>query len=407
MTKQSSTMDIMTVRLAPGDVLRLGLLGLRTRKLRAVLSALGISLGIATMVVVSGIPASGQAALLAQLTALGTNTLKAETVPVQNGPPVVLPPDASRIAARVGPVTDAAAVADTHALVRRSDLVDPGDGSGLTVLAAEVNLLGTVNGSVYSGHFLNAADANFPTVVLGYVAAGRLGIDKLVPGQQPPRLYVGDRWFDVIGVLNPVPLAPEIDSSVLVGWGAATSRLGFDGHPTVVYLKADENAIEDVSAVLPASLYPQAPALVQVTRPAAALAAKRATQNDFSTLLLGLAGVALLVGGVGVANTMFISVLERRREIGLRRALGAGRAQIRGQFLAEAVVLSGLGGVAGTVLGTLATAGYAWYQGWPPVIPVVLLVVGVVGAVLVGVVAGIHPSIRAARLPPVQALATT
>jgi putative ABC transport system permease protein len=398
--------DTQPVRLALTDILRLGMLGISTRKLRAALSALGISIGIATMIIVTGIPASSQAALLDELSALGTNMLRAEPAPNQT-PPVLLPESSLGSVERIGPVTGAAMVANTHTVVRRSDRTDPNDGSGLTVLASSLGLLDAINGKVHTGKFLDPSTQDFPTAVLGYVAATRLGINQLVPGQQAPQVCIANHWFSVIGILDPMPLAPDVERAVMVGWGAAKSQLGFDGHPTVMYVKARENAIEDVRAVLPDTLYAQLPGLVQVSRPSDALAAKRASESNFSALFLGLAGVALLVGGVGVANTMFISVLERRREIGLRRALGATRGQIRSQFLTEAVALSGLGGLAGTVLGVVVTLGYATYQGWPPVVPPLAVVGGVLGAVVVGVVAGIHPSIRAARLTPTQALAST
>ncbi|MFY1619854.1 ABC transporter permease [Micromonospora sp. WMMD736] len=390
-------------RLAPSDVLRLGLLGLTSRRMRAVLSALGISIGIATMIVVVGIPASSQRDLMDQLSALGTNLLRAEPVPDQD-PPVLLPEESVPMVQRIGPVETVSAVANTHVAVRRNDLVDRYDTSGLTTLAARPDLLDTVNGRVRVGRFLDDGTARLPTAVLGYVAASRLGFATVDPGR-PPQVLVGERWFTVIGVLDPLPIAPDLDRSVLVGWDAARNMLGFDGHPTVVYVRAREAALEDVRAVLPATLDPQLPGLIQVSRPSDALAAKRATENTFSALFLGLAAVALLVGGIGVANTMVISVLERRREIGLRRALGANRGQIRVQFLTESVLLSVLGGAAGAVLGVLATVGYASYQGWPPTIPVTSVAGGVAGAMLVGMVAGVYPSIRAARLTPTEALA--
>lgn len=373
--------------------------------MRAALSALGISIGIATMIIVTGIPASSQQAVLDQLSALGTNMLRAQPVPDQD-PPVLLPSESVGMVSRIGPVTRVSAVANTHAVVRRSDLVDRFDGSGLTVLASRNDLLEAVNGRVRTGRFLGPASAEFPTAVLGYLAASRLGITTLVPGQEPPQVNIDDHWFTVIGILDPMPLATDLERSVLVGWDAARTVLGFDGHPTVIYVQAREDALEDVRAVLPAALNPQLPGLVQVSRPSDALAAKRVTESTLSALFVGLAGVALLVGGIGVANTMFISVLERRREIGLRRALGANRGQVRGQFLTESVVLSALGGVAGTLLGVLTTVGYASYQGWPPVVPVLAVAGGIGGALLVGVVAGVYPAIRAARLTPTEALAT-
>jgi putative ABC transport system permease protein len=389
------------------DLLQLGLVGIRTRRLRAALSALGISIGIATMIVVTGIPASSQRALNDQLAALGTDRLQAiANSDSAQGKPVSFPPESVAMVRRVGPVRAVSAVGNTHLPVRRSDLIDPTDSSGMTVLAARLDLLGLVNARVRSGRFLSPATEKFPVVVLGSVAAARLGYPDLRPGDPPRQVFVGQRWFSVIGILDRVPLSPDLDRSVLVGWDAARAELGFDGRPTQLFVKADESAIEDVHAVLPGTINPQSPSTVQVSRPSDALSAKRSTEATFAGLFVGLAGVALLVGGIGVANTMVISVLERRREIGLRRALGANRGQIRGQFLTESIALSALGGVAGVTLGVLATIGYAMWKGWPPVIPLGAVGGGLAGAALVGVIAGVYPAIRASRLSPTAALAT-
>jgi putative ABC transport system permease protein len=387
------------VRLTPLDLLELGLLGVRTRRMRAVLSALGIAIGIATMVVVTGIPASSGAALQRELAALGADML--HVVPAQQDPPVTFPDDAVAMVQRIGPVTAVSAVAGTPALVRRSDRLDPADGSGLTVRAARSDLLGALRARVRSGHWLTDAEQRYPAVVLGSVAAVRLGFDA--PGRQ---VIIGDRWFTVTGILDAVPLSPDIDRSVLVGWETARTALGYRGGPTIIFVRVREDAVEAVRDVLPATVHPQRPDTVTVTRPSDALAAKRATESAFSVLMIGLAAVALLVGGVGVANTMVISVLERRSEIGLRRALGSSRGQIRAQFLTEAIVLSTLGGATGVALGLLLTAGYAAHQGWPLVVPLPALLAGLAGSVVVGVVAGVYPSVHAARLTPTEALAS-
>ncbi|WP_236718050.1 ABC transporter permease [Actinoplanes sp. TFC3] len=393
------------VRLAVLDLLGLGLLGIRTRKVRAALSALGIAIGIATIVVVTGIPASSQAQLMRELSGLGTDLLQVTAAPDQQ-PPAQLPEQAAGMVQRIGPVTRVGAVANTHTLVRRSDRTDPEDGSGLTVLASRLDLLPAVGAHLHQGQWLTPVTARFPAVVLGSVAATRLGVTGVDGGEGPgQQVMIGDRWFTVVGILSAVPLFPEIDRSVLVGWPAAQTELGFDGRPTTLYVRSDEAAVEQVRAVLPATVNPAQPADVRVSRPSEALAAKRATESTYSSLLLALAAVALLVGGIGVANTMVVSVLERRTEIGLRRALGATRGQIRSQFLTESVALAVLGGITGTFLGGCATIGYAAYHHWPLVLPLSATMAGLGGALLVGVVAGVYPSMRAAGLPPTEALA--
>jgi putative ABC transport system permease protein len=397
-----------TVHLGLIDVLRLGLLGPRTRRLRAVLSSLGVAIGIATMIVVTGIPASGQRALDEQLSALGTNLLRVEATvdqDTQTLPPV--PESAAAMVARIPPVQQVSEVANTHAEVRRSPAVPQQDGSGLTALAVQgEGLLPVIGGHVASGRYLTAATGAFPTVVLGSVAATRLGITSLVRGQPAPEIMIGPQVFTVIGVLTPTPLAPEIERSVLVGWDAARHWLSFDTHPTVLYVRSEESQIDAVQAVLAATVFPQNPGRILVTRPSDALVAKQLTETAFSGLFLGLAAVAMLVGAIGVANTVIVSVLERRREIGLRRALGATRRQIRGQFLTESILLCVFGGLAGATAGVLATAGYAISRDWPAIVPPGAVLGGVGAALLLGVLAGVHPAVRASRLPPVEALAT-
>ena len=395
------------VRLSPLDLLGLGLLGIRTRKMRAALSALCIAIGIATMVVVTGIPASSQKALLQQLSSLGTDMLRAGVAATSDdtGNPA-FPVESTSMVARISPVRSVAAVANLHLPVSRSDRTEEGDGAGLTPLAATPNLLTLLKGHLSSGRYLDATSSRLPMTVLGAQTASRLGIPRVNPAERPTQVLIGRQWYTVVGILDPVRLSPDLDTSVLVGWPSAVSYLHFDSRPTVLYVRSYEPAVEQVRSVLPATIDPNQPGQVQVSRPSDALAAKRATEGAFSALFLGLAGVALLVGGVGVANTMVISVLERRSEIGLRRALGAHRGQIRTQFLTESVALSTLGGLAGTVLGLAATAGYAYWQHWPVVVPLTAIGAGIGGAAVIGVVAGVYPSMRAARLTPNEALAT-
>jgi putative ABC transport system permease protein len=385
------------------DLLRVGGVGLRSRPLRAFLSALGIAIGIAAMTAVVGISSSSRAELDRALAALGTNLLTVAPGKTMFGEGATLPDDSVRMISRIGPVRSATATGTvTGKPVYRTDRIPAAETGGLAVLAAKLDLLGTVGARVADGAWLNAATARYPAVVLGSAAADRLGLPSVGPA-----VSLGGRWFTVVGILDPVPLAPELDQSVLVGWPAATTYLGFDGHPTKVYTRSADSQVENVRSVLGATANPENPNEVEVSRPSDALPARRATDRTFTGLLLGLGAVALLVGGIGVANTMVISVLERRSEIGLRRALGATRGQIRSQFLTESLLLSLLGGAGGVLGGFAVTAVYAATRSWPAVVPAWALIGGVGATVLIGAVAGLYPAIRAARLAPTEALATS
>jgi putative ABC transport system permease protein len=257
--------------------------------------------------------------------------------------------------------------------------------------------------SVAQGSYLNAATAREPVAVLGAEAAQLMGIDRIWPGE---RIWVGGQWFYVAGILRHAVLAPEIDSAVLIGYPAAHTYLGYAGNPTTIYVRAGNAQVQRVDGLLGAQTNPQYPSYVSVSLPSAALTARAETQSAFNTLFLGLGAVALLVGAVGVANIMVISVLERRSEIGLRRALGATKGHIRVQFLSEAILLAVIGGVVGVLAGSAATAIYADTKGWPIVIPAEAWAGGLGAAVLIGAAAGLWPALRAARLSPTEALWT-
>jgi putative ABC transport system permease protein len=390
-------------KLRLSDLARVASVGVRTRRLRAALSALGIAIGVAAIVAVLGLSASSQAGLLAEIDRLGTNLLTVTNGQSFFGDTASLPLVAPAMIARIGPVEQVSETGSTSASVYRSPLIPSVNTNALSVQAASLDLLPTVGASIAQGRYLNAATARLPVVVLGAAAAERLGIGRIYPGL---RIWLGGQWFYVAGILTPAALAPEIDTSALVGFAAAERYLGFDGHPNTVYVRAETSQVSAVQSVLAATANPEAPNEVNVSQPSATLQARAAAQGALNGLFLGLGAVSLLVGAVGVANIMVISVLERRSEIGLRRALGATKGHIRLQFLSEAVLLALIGGAVGVAGGAVATAVYATTKHWAIVIPTVAWAGGFGAALAIGATAGLLPALRAARLAPTEALRT-
>jgi putative ABC transport system permease protein len=391
--------ELAPSRLLPVDVLRVGGIGLRTRRLRAALSALGIAIGIAAMVAVLAISESSKSDLIATLDRLGTNLLRVAPGQTIFGEDAKLPKEARAMIGRIGPVDEVSAVETVDATVRRTQYIPADETGGISVAAADLDLPATLGATLRAGVFLNAASARYPAVVLGSIAADRLGIDRV-----GVNVWLGNQWFTVVGILNPIELAPDLDRSALVGLPIAKELLGADGSASTIYVRTNPDNLDDVRGVLGATANPEHPEEVNVSRPSDALSARAAAKTAFTSLFLGLGAVALLVGGIGIANVMVISVLERRSEIGLRRALGATKAHIRLQFLAESLLLAAVGGAAGVALGLLITVVYAANRGWAAVIPWYVPGGGVGAALAIGAVAGLYPAMRAARLAPTEAL---
>ena len=394
-----AAVDASTLR--PLDVLRVGASGPRARRTRTALSALGVSIGIAAMVGVLGLSESSKSALLDEISALGTNLLTVEPGTGFGGGDGQLPESAVGSVERLEEVGAASAVYPVEANVLKNEFVDAGETGGLSVIAVDDELLETLNGEVAAGTWHTDATSAYPTVVLGSVAAERLGIDTV---DEPTYVYVGEEYVQVIGILEEFPLSADLDRSVMMGVPAASAYYDAEPAASAIYTRVDDGSIDEVRDLIPATADPESPEEVSVSRPSDALEAQAAADDTLTTLFLGLGAVALLVGGIGIANVMVIAVIERRGEIGLRRALGATRAHIRRQFLTEAVILSVLGGVTGVALGVAATYVYSATQGWRVIIPTWVAAAGLVSAIVIGAIAGLYPAMRAARLAPTEAL---
>lgn len=390
------------VRLAVPDLLRLAIHGLRARPLRVVLSALGIAIGIGAMLAVVGISASSRAELNRKLEALGTNLLTVQPGSSFSGEQATLPDEAPTMIRRMPDVLAVSVIGQLSGLkTYRHDRIPAIETGGMAVYATRPDLPDTLGAVVLAGRWLDAALSEYPVVVLGDRAAARLGMGPAELGQQ---IWVGRRWVTVVGVLAPVTLAPSLDFGVFMGWPAAARYFNVEADITTVFVRADPAKVEDVASLLGSTANPENPHEVQVSRPSDMLAAKAAANLAFTGLLVGLGAVALLVGGIGVVNTMVISVLERRSEIGLRRSQGATRSHIRLQFLSEALVLSSIGGAAGAVIGASVTAVYSALQDWPVAVPLWAVIGAMVTTVIIGGLGGLYPAMRAARLAPTEAL---
>ena len=385
------------------DILSVGSSGLRTRRVRAALSVLGITIGVAALVGILGLSQSGSADLLKDLDALGTNLLTVQAGDGFRSQQASLSSDAAAMINRITPVYEVSATTKIAGGVFLNDLIQDGRTKGITIVAADLNLLRTQRGSLKSGKFLDEMTSEYPFVVLGSVAAERLGI-RNTSGNH--KIWLKEKWFMVIGILEPLPLAADLDRSAIIGYTAAEKFLEIDEPPEIIYVRAYPEHIHDVRSIMAATVSPENPEEVQVGRASDVLEARIAASDAFLNLFIGLGAVALLVGTIGIANVMVIAVIERRNEIGLRRALGATKFHIASQFLTESLLLSTLGGITGVIMGMLVTAGYAVFREWSIVIPVYAISGGILCSILIGGIAGFYPAMRAANVSPTEALRT-
>ena len=388
-------------KLRTRDLFFVAVYGVKARKGRAALTSIGIGIGIAAIVAVSGIAASGSADLLSTLESLGTNLVKASPQAGFFGTQEELPEGVIGMVERIGPVEEVTSTTQTDLLVRRSNFISEFEGGGISTIVTSSELLNVIGGNLSEGRFITDGLSDLPVTVIGSVTAKRLGITNL---SKPTKILIDDEWFGVIGIVEELKIHPDLDRSVFIGYGAAKKLFDINEEPTTIYLRANPTFIEDVVEVIAPSMNPENPDQVEVSRPSDALEAQQAVEASFTNLLLGLGSVALLVGGVAIANVMVMSVLERRMEIGVRRSIGATRREIRYQFLLESIVLSGIGGLVGVMLGSLITLAYTNYTNIVFSIPVWQILGAVVLALLIGAISGVYPAIKASKIQPAEAV---
>ena len=388
-------------KLRTRDLFFVAVYGVKARKGRAALTSIGIGIGIAAIVAVSGIAASGSADLLSTLESLGTNLVKASPQAGFFGTQEELPEGVIGMVERIGPVEEVTSTTQTDLLVRRSNFISEFEGGGISTIITSSELLNVIGGKLSEGRFITEGLSDLPVTVLGSITAKRLGITNL---SKPTKILIDDEWFGVIGIVEELKIHPDLDRSVFIGYGAAKKLFDINEEPTTIYLRANPTFIEDVVEVIAPSMNPENPDQVEVSRPSDALEAQQAVEASFTNLLLGLGSVALLVGGVAIANVMVMSVLERRMEIGVRRSIGATRREIRYQFLLESVVLSGIGGLVGVMLGSLITLAYTNYTNIVFSIPVWQILGAVILALLIGAISGVYPAIKASKIQPAEAV---
>ena len=391
----------MKRKLGLSDIYSVAIYGIKARKGRSIMTSIGIGIGIAAIVAVIGISASGKADLIATLESLGTNLIKASPTSGFFGTQDDLPKGVLGMVERIGPVEEVTATTQTDLLVRRSKFISELEGGGISVIVTTSELLDVVGGSLVEGRFIEAGLSNLPVVTLGSVTAKRLGISNL---DVATKILINNEWFGVIGILEKLSIHPDLDRSAFIGYGVAKELFDIDSEPSTIYLRANPTYVEEVVDVLAPTMNPENPDQVEVSRPSDALEAQQAAEAAFTSLLLGLGSVALLVGGVAIANVMVMSVLERRMEIGVRRSIGATRSEIRSQFLLESILLAGFGGLVGVLLGAGITIGYTRYASITFSIPVWQVFGAIILALVIGALAGLYPAIRASKVQPAEAV---
>jgi putative ABC transport system permease protein len=389
------------------DLLDEALAGVAARPTRLILTTLGTVLGIAALVGTVGLgqTAAGQITQLFDLAA-ATRVVVSPDSNGQDESATQLPWDAPQRIVRLNGVDAAGTVSAVDVgddLVHSvAGLDGQKDGLNLQVMAASGGLFDAVRSVLKTGRFFDAGhDARGDkVVVLGKNAAKRLGINRV---DSQPAIFIGDQAYTVIGIVDSVSGKAELLDSVIMPNGTAKAEYKLKA-PESVEIRTSVGAAQLIAKQAPVAIDPNNPSSLKVDAPPKQGGVRKGVESNLNALFLLLGAVALLVGGLGIANVTLLSVLERVSEIGLRRALGAARRHVAGQFLVESVIVGFLGGLLGTAVGVLLTVGVSWARDWTPILDNKLTFGAPFLGALIGLIAGTYPAWKASAIQPITAL---
>ncbi|WP_405717609.1 ABC transporter permease [Streptomyces sp. NBC_01537] len=394
----------------PRDLWTEALAGVMARPVRSALTTLGTILGITTLVITIGISTTAGNQIVGRFDALTATSVTVVVPPSEPGSndPALVPWTGTDAVRRLAGVESAAALADsttTNSIqVRANDIVSPTDASAqtLAIVAASAALPTAVHGTMTTGRFYDTGNIarRDQVAVLGDQAARLLGISHI---EDAPAIFFQGQSYTVIGILGGIAREQRLSTAVILPPTTAADRLGLT-NVTRVLINTALGAAKQVARQAPIALAPGHQDALTVIAPPDLTKTRNGIQNDVNGLFLVLGLVSLVVGAIGIANVTLVTVMERTGEIGLRRALGASRRQIAGQFLLESTTIGLLGGIVGAALGIAIVVCVAVLKEWTPVLDMRLALGAPVAGALVGLLAGLYPSLRAARMEPVDAL---
>ena len=402
-----TTGKVRRSRIKPGDLVDEMLAGIFARPMRALLTTLGTVLGLASLVATLGLSRTAGSQIIDQFDELSASQVMVTARSNPNGSTAgALPWNVEDRLDRLNGVVAAGAVADVinPGNVRTVPVLDlTGEYEHVVpVVAASAGVLDAVRGHIAVGRWFDAGHVKRgdPVAVIGADLAAELGIRRL---EVQPGIYIGDRDVTVLGIVDEALRDRGFLGSVMITSSAAQRYFDVT-RPERVVIDVEVGAGQLIGVQAPIALNPSSPESLSAAAPTLPTATRDQVADDVNGLFLVLGIVSLVVGAIGIANVTLVTVMERTSEIGLRRALGARRRHIAGQFLGESAAIGLVGGVIGAAIGLLIVVGVSAAKEWTPVLdPWMPLAAPPVGA-LVGLVAGMYPSIRAARMEPVEAL---